>query len=1445
MIDTGAHRSVISNETLQKIEYTVGQLRKRKYIGATNHELQLNPNYVSFKIIIGGKKFPIINALVENNKPDGSMLIGQSDLHNLDATLSEGDGKMAIGRKNRVVVQRYNQKELKEVRKAKVNMVKKSENEESWQTRATIGDTCHMGGDKENWEGPIPEPSETCHGCPNCTTDQNRIQNEDYAMIDDSKLALKIMCQKIQQKMHNTYTHDKVTISDLGRKVYPWAADQLEKLNEKYKENFAASIGDVGPEFICNCQIKGDFVTKRLAGQQYAVGDKKDAIKKQMIELIANGVLVAADELNVIPKYYVTLMPRTKKDDDGVQIDPMVALRIVNDCTKVNQLASYPGCPVDRIDECVDWATRASKNGLNAKTDVSQCYFCIRIHPDLYSYFCVDIPDMGTFVLVRLPQGWSYSAQFTVTVLKRIFWKFGNNLQRYLDDIFIAMENSDSEKEFVQLYESFHKTLKRYNLRIKGQKTFLLNFDFNLLGYRISDGQLGPNPHLVNKILQINYTDLKTVKAIMALIGMARYLAKFMKRSTHVMHGLTQAIRNKKSAEHIIWDDKLIDSFQLVKDALRELTKTHPLEWDLQTVVAVDTSAIATGGIIYQIKKDGQPQISAFFSRSRKDKERKFKISSCHMELYGLVVMLEAFRPWLMQMKNVITVITDSHSLVKLYRKFKQNLCPSNDMKLNNSLWELRHYNLNIMHASNKSAIMLQPDFVSRMGYEPKTIEKGLCKDEEGMAKCQICELADLPLENPKKFNDGIGHLSAVMASESYMGKGKNQIFQITSKQIVPIGQLKKRNITLKELLNNGNLLAALQKTDKVYRDIIDCLKNGRVNFPRKHARAETIRQNRQPKLINGALNLHKYINGTDTRVYPLPKEAAWIAIHAVHMEVGHRAPTQMLKQVSRYFEFENMKKLTDLYLEKCIQCTLLRNEAKYKKEKQKPVKLTDQMFKQILVDEIHRMRFGESHKLLVAMEAISQFMIVIPMDSKPTSNEFIAQMLLVRAILAPHVSDEPEIQIRCDGAPWHKSEKVRETLNLLNIKVVLHESTTLSKNVIPELDGKIQQLSRHLEHYMSSTKMEMKWITHLAAQKCNTTVGKMNRTPAEIFTNYDPVTMKPLKLDIKEYIKEIARVRQMKRESADRKIYKEKQKKKKGERPYENPQLNDPISNSKIDFAKVKTGDLVKLNTDFDKNSSKMNLHEVKSINYKEKVAQLIPVGTENPNPKVRKVAFERIVRHIPTNKYGNVNTVGLILQAAKEEKSSKKRSEVDYLITTDEIWEMAEIQAKLNDIISKTFTEEKEDTLYDGEITESTMGQKVPEIPTLDLEKLNQLNESTDILNETRNVTINPSTFNPNDTGDSNDSHYISADQLDFTRNINQNNLETEESLAVTTLDSWEMADLGNHDVVDEFNTARAFEDDYEIINSTQNEAVVPNFEVNERPIRERRPPDFYKPS
>ena len=270
MVDTGAHRSVISFKTLEKIEFEMGQRRKRKYVGATNHEMKAGNHYANFKIIINGKKFPIENALVRDSSDTSDELImGQSDLKNLKAVLHEENGIMHIGRSNRTVVQRYNHTEMKVLKSnARVFTIKsgteesEDREERSWRTHATIGDTCYMGGDISNVRDEVPDPSDTCKGCPRCTTNDNLIQKEHYYKIDDSKAALKIMCHKIRTKMHNTYSHEKVTICPIGEKRYPYAAKEIRKLNEKYKENFAASIGDVGPEFVCECEIKGQQ-TKR------------------------------------------------------------------------------------------------------------------------------------------------------------------------------------------------------------------------------------------------------------------------------------------------------------------------------------------------------------------------------------------------------------------------------------------------------------------------------------------------------------------------------------------------------------------------------------------------------------------------------------------------------------------------------------------------------------------------------------------------------------------------------------------------------------------------------------------------------------------------------------------------------------------------------------------------------------------------------------------------------------------------------------------------------------------------------------------------------------------------------------------------------------------------------------------------------------------------------
>ena len=514
---------------MRKIQYTIGENQTRQYVAANNQAIELEPYYVNFTVLINNRPFKVKNAMVMKNYPRKQIIIGAPELNAHHAVLLESTGKMNLGRFNQTTVQRFSMAQigLKEnisAIKGKIAVLTPVEQHDSvhkvdGDTTATVGDTCYMGrAAHDHTNKIIYEPNETCQGCPRCTTNENKVDNDYYAHINDSKMALRILCHKIRERDNNTFTHKDVTITEAGEKMYPWAAKRLREINEKYKCNFAQSIGDMGPEFVADCEVSGEF-SKRLVGQQPHVGDKKNAIKKQLIGLLANDVIQMVDDANVVPKYFINLMPRVKKDDNGVEYCPFVALRIVNDCTKVNQLANYAGSTVDNISECINWAARASTSGLNAKTDISSCYYAIRIADHLKPYMCIEIPDVGIACMVRLPQGWSFSAQHTVALLRRILWKFGDNIRRYIDDVFLSLNNSNSEKEFCELYEDFMRTLKQYNLRIKGSKTFLLNLTFNFLGHRISDGAIEASPHYVNKLLNIKWQDLKTVRQVMGLNG--------------------------------------------------------------------------------------------------------------------------------------------------------------------------------------------------------------------------------------------------------------------------------------------------------------------------------------------------------------------------------------------------------------------------------------------------------------------------------------------------------------------------------------------------------------------------------------------------------------------------------------------------------------------------------------------------------------------------------------------------------------------------------------------------------------------------------------------------------------------------------------------------------------------------------------------------------------
>ena len=102
-------------------------------------------------------------------------------------------------------------------------------------------------------------------------------------------------------------------------------------------------------------------------------------------------------------------------------------------------------------------------------------------------------------------------------------------------------------------------------------------------------------------------------------------------------------------------------------------------------------------------------------------------------------------------------------------------------------------------------------------------------------------------------------------------------------------------------------------------------------------------------------------------------------------------------------------------------------------------------------------------------MEGLSGFITLISYEKSMTGPKFIQSMAQIKSILCPHGFQGAKVAIRCDQATWHTSKTVQEILHLMNIDLILYNSATLSKNIIPELDAKIKIFGQYLAQIVES----------------------------------------------------------------------------------------------------------------------------------------------------------------------------------------------------------------------------------------------------------------------------------------------------------------------------------------------------------------------------------------
>ena len=1248
-MDSGAALSYIHEDCLKYCDYTIAGPRPGNFYGAGGDELKLAPHLVNLRVSV--PKIGILgfkNVLVSRSeKPSLTMLVGRSDLERMKVVVNFAEGTVIIGKNKPIqmrpthgretaVIFTVNHDDLNRSPEDADNILTRNEikSEDLESVAVNVGEPCISLNLNPDTIG-----NTICEDCDECTnrgtSSTTLFPSQDPTFTDNPRAWLIKRLEKIRQRDRETFSHKEVTIDPAGAARYPKAAAGIRALCDEFKDVFAGDIGKFPDEYAVGGVIKG-CLSKTRVGQNQFKGEVQDAVIEQFLRQAAHGVIGHCQTDGVEPKNIMRILAVAKKDDDGNTLKPTQGTRIVVNSTTTNDHTEYCGTPTHNLEQSLDFAARFTKSGLVAKVDIANCYPTCPIKPELYPYFCVTLPILGVWYYKRVVQGWNKAAQAVQNAIDKIFWQLAPYTGKYMDDFILAVEGS--EDDFLAKLRIFFVTCRRNNIRLKGKKVFFLTTKFNYLGFQIVDGAVAPNQHYVNKLLEVKYDHIVTKGHLKSLVGGIGFIARFLNRSQEVLKALQIAMAGEP-AEKVVKTPELEKAFDRAMRALKELSRTHPFNPKLDTVMVVDTSLLATGGFIYQIDTSGNPQLTGFFSRSRTPKEQKLPRSSCMMELLGLLAFVTAYLDMLTRAEKVITIITDSASLVKLFARFQNQDMVSSDTVINNALYTICcRLKANIIHMKNHHAMIQFSDTLSRITNQcGLPMPKSDCSDDPSCKVCDAARAVEFDIENAGRAISAICVEARKMVPEVWSAEEHkilghpNDLEAFALRKLPFINEItfaavKTKRYNLRTLLDDHEALIAMQEKCPDLRKVRKGLKDGRVNYPGHEARLQRMVEQEEAKLEKGVLKLMKRQCGEPVWVIPVPQVAGPVVIAAVHETVGHRSIMQIQKMAARYFYFPKIREMVTEFVNNCVRCSLERGGG-FSRQKMKPVPLPTEFFTTLLIDEMTRTYRGKNIKIAIAMEGVSQFITAVVYEGSMTGEMFCAILAHCKTILCPHGLDNIKVQLRLDAATWHTSTVVREALAVLNVELQLHSSTTFSKNQIPELDIKMRTFGEYLRGHFERNAVSPEIAVHLAVAQCNSTISDHGLTPAEAFCGRGWRDNELIKVDAKQLLLHLERRREAKRSHEERKAALRKQNAELKLVPYDDPELNSPLVNNVL-LTKIRAGDIVQVKVNCGKNEIP-TAWIVQEVNFRTKKLLVKKTsGQETGQSESRWISFEIVHR-------------------------------------------------------------------------------------------------------------------------------------------------------------------------------------------------------------------------
>ncbi|PAA69928.1 hypothetical protein BOX15_Mlig033625g1 [Macrostomum lignano] len=370
---------------------------------------------------------------------------------------------------------------------------------------------------------------------------------------------------------------------------------------------------------------------------------QKEFLDQNIAQMLEQGVIEECDSDWVSPIVLV-------KKKDGTQ-------RLCIDYRAVNKLIKPCSFPLPLIEESFDSLAGAT---VFSSLDLTSAYWQVGIKEEARDYTAFACPQ-GTFRWKVVPFGIKTAPANFAKLMHKVFRPLLMKVSLiYLDDIIIKAVNNDQMIAHLALVLW---QLRKAGLKIKPSKCELFKDKVAFLGFVVSSRGIEADPAKTQAVQ--DWPKPLSKKQLLSFLGFANYYRKFVPRFSIIATPLYALA--KKDAP-FLWQPHHERAFQELKHSLCSppiLAYPDLSAKGREFILDCDSSLDGTGGVLYQLGPDGQEQVIAYASKKFNSSQRNY--CATMRELLGLVLMLEHFRPYLLD--KPFTVRVDAAALKWLHSK--------------------------------------------------------------------------------------------------------------------------------------------------------------------------------------------------------------------------------------------------------------------------------------------------------------------------------------------------------------------------------------------------------------------------------------------------------------------------------------------------------------------------------------------------------------------------------------------------------------------------------------------------------------------------------------------------------------------------------------------------------------------------------------------------------